>query len=150
LIITARKLANASPRKPRQAELRRAISTAYYALFHAMAKDAADMLVGVGADRPDKAWSHTYRALQHGEAKSACEAARGLNFPPDIKLVADAFIKLQQHRHEADYDPEFRVARIVALDAVELAEDAIRRLKAVPRRDRKAFAVQLLLKKRRS
>ena len=44
MIVTARKLASASLKKPRQADLRRAISTAYYALFHAMAKDAADML----------------------------------------------------------------------------------------------------------
>ncbi len=60
MIVTARKLANASPKKPRQADLKRAISTAYYALFHAMAKDASDMLVGVGLNRPDRAWTHTY------------------------------------------------------------------------------------------
>lgn len=29
MIVTARKLANASPNKPRQADLKRAISTAY-------------------------------------------------------------------------------------------------------------------------
>jgi hypothetical protein len=63
LIATARKLAKASPQKPRQADLKRAVSTAYYALFHALAKDAADMLVGVGPSRPDKAWTQTYRAL---------------------------------------------------------------------------------------
>ena len=51
MIATARKLAKASPQKPRQADLKRAVSTAYYALFHAMAKDAADMLVGVGPSR---------------------------------------------------------------------------------------------------
>jgi hypothetical protein len=76
LIVTARKLAHASPQKPRQADLKRAISTAYYALFHAMAKIAADMLVGVGPNRPDKAWTQAYRALQHGDAKTpACRHA---------------------------------------------------------------------------
>jgi uncharacterized protein (UPF0332 family) len=150
LIVTARKLANASPKKPRQADLRRAISTAYYALFHAMAKDAADMLVGVGPNRPDKAWTHTYRSLQHGDAKSACEAVRNLNFPITIQSCADAFVALQQKRHEADYDPDYRVLRADALDAIQLAEDAIRDLKASPKRDRRAFAVQILMKKRRS
>ena len=130
MIVTARKLANASPKKPRQADLRRAISTAYYALFHAMAKDAADMLVGVGLDRPDKAWAHTYRALQHGDAKTACQAVRNLNFPNNIRSCADAFVALQQRRHDADYDPDYRVLRADALDAIQQAEDAIRDLKA--------------------
>lgn len=150
MIVTARKLANASPKRPRQADLRRAISTAYYALFHAMAKDAADMLVGVGPNRPDKAWTHTYRSLQHGDAKSACEAVRNLNFPNTIKTCADAFVALQQKRHDADYDPDYRVLRADALDAIQLAEDAIRDLKASPKRDRRAFAVQILMKKRKS
>ena len=150
MIITARKLANASPKKPRQADLRRAVSTAYYALFHAMAKDAADMLVGVGQNRPDKAWTHTYRSLQHGEAKSACEAVRNLNFPNTIKSCADAFVALQQKRHEADYDPDYRVLRAHALDAIQQAEDAIRKLRESSKRDRRAFAVQVLMKKRRS
>ena len=44
--VQARRLALAGPRRPRQADLRRAVSTAYYALFQAMAKDCADVLVG--------------------------------------------------------------------------------------------------------
>jgi uncharacterized protein (UPF0332 family) len=150
VIVTARKLANSGPKKPRQADLKRAISTAYYALFHAVAKDAADMLVGIGSNRPDRAWSQVFRALQHGDAKSACEAVRNLDFPDTIKSCADAFVALQQKRHDADYDPDHRVSRADALDAIQLAEDAIRDLKASPRKDRRAFAVQLLMKKRRA
>jgi len=150
LIVTARKLANASRSKPRQADLRRAISTAYYALFHALAKDAADLLVGVGTNRPDKAWSHLYRSLQHGDARTHCEAARGMTFPPQIKDCAYLFVELQQMRHDADYSPDRRYLRSDALQAIKHAEDAIAALKAAPKRDRRAFAVQLLHKKRRS
>lgn len=150
MIVTARKLAKASPMRPRQADLRRAISTAYYALFHALAKDAADLLVGVGADRPDKAWSHTYRALQHGDAKSACEAVRNMNFPATIMSCADAFITLQLERHNADYDPDYQARREGADAAIRQAEDAIRNLHKSSKRDHRAFAIQLLLKKRRS
>lgn len=150
MIVTARKLANASPKKPRQADLRRAVSTAYYALFHAMAKDAADMLLGVGPTRPDRAWTQVYRALDHGVAKSACQAVRNLNFPAGIRSCADAFVSLQQKRHDADYDPDHRVMRADALSAIQEAENAIRSLVASPKRDRTAFAVQILLKKRRS
>jgi hypothetical protein len=96
LIVTARKLARASPSKPRQADLKRSVSTAYYALFHALARDAADMLVGVGPNRPDKAWTHVYRSLQHGDAKNACAAVRNLGFPRTIVTCADAFMTLQQ------------------------------------------------------
>lgn len=103
-----------------------------------------------GPNRPDKAWTHTYRALQHGEAKSACEAVRNLNFPNGIKSCADAFVALQQKRHDADYDPDDRVLRADALDAIQLAEDAVRNLRAPPKRDRRAFAVQILMKKRKS
>lgn len=149
MIITALKLANASPSKPRQSDLKRAIRTAYYALFQAMAKDAADMLVGIGKDRPDKAWTQTYRSLQHGDAKAACEAVRNLGFPDGIKTCADTFVALQQKRHDADYDPDCRVLRADALSAIDQARDAIARLRSSPKRDRRAFAIQILLKKRR-
>jgi uncharacterized protein (UPF0332 family) len=151
LIVTARKLANASPLKPRQADLRRAVSTAYYALFHALAKDAADMLVGVGANRPDKAWRHAYRALQHGDAKTACLELRynNLGFPQTLVECAGTFAILQERRHSADYDPDYRATRADALDAISLAEQAIAGLTAAARKDRRAFAVQLLFRKRK-
>jgi uncharacterized protein (UPF0332 family) len=149
VIVTARKLANASPGKPRQADLRRAISTAYYALFHAMAKDVADMFVGVGTDRPDKAWSQTFRSLQHSDARIACDAIKKLNFAATIEVCAEAFVNLQKQRHDADYDPDVRYNRVDALYAIHVADDAIRNLMSSSKKDRRAFAVLLLLKKRR-
>jgi uncharacterized protein (UPF0332 family) len=149
LIVTARKLASASPGKPRQADLRRAISTAYYALFHAMAKDVADMFVGVGTDRPDKAWSQTFRSLQHGDARIACEAISKLNFAASIEVCAAAFVNLQRQRHDADYDPDVRYNRVDALYAIHIASEAIANLESSSKKDRRAFAVLLLLKRRR-
>jgi uncharacterized protein (UPF0332 family) len=149
VIVTARKLASASAMKPRQADLRRAVSTAYYALFHAIAKDAADLLVGVGAERSDKAWEQIYRSLQHGEAKNACEGYRNLMPEPPFKFCAATFVTLQQKRHEADYDPSFRILRTEAIELIDLAELAIANLKASPKQDRREFAVALLMKRRR-
>lgn len=148
MIITARKLASTSPMKPRQADLKRSISTAYYALFSALARNGADLLVGVGASRPNKAWTHAYRALDHGFAKNACREAANLTFPPEIVSCAKEFIELQEVRHKADYDPGARFSRVEAMDWVKRAEAAVARLRAAPRRDRKAFAVQLLLRRR--
>jgi hypothetical protein len=106
------------------------------------------MLVGAGPNRPDMAWRQVYRSLQHGDAKNACAAVRNLGFPRTIVTCADAFVKLQQMRHDADYDPDHRVLRADALAAIQLAERAIRDLRSTPRKERTAFAVQLLHKRR--
>ena len=47
---------------PRQSSLRRAISTAYYALFHAILTDVADQLVGKG-QRDTPQYSLVYRSV---------------------------------------------------------------------------------------
>jgi hypothetical protein len=86
--------------------------------------------------------------LDHGFAKNACREARNLSFPLEIKGCANEFVVLQEVRHKADYDPTARFTRTEALDWVSRAESAIVKLRAASRRDRKAFAVQLLLKKR--
>ena len=148
LIATARRLAKASPQRPRQSDLKRAISTAYYALFHEIAQDAANLLIGVGANRANKAWKQVYRALDHGSAKNACAQLRGLGFPGGLCDCGESFVQLQQARHDADYDPDHRVTRADTLSAIASAEIAIRLLSAADRRDRKAFAVQLLFKRR--
>ena len=70
LIETAHRLTELSPRRPSQANLRRALSTAYYAVFHCLAATAADALMGKGRN---DAWHQTYRALEHGSARRACD-----------------------------------------------------------------------------
>jgi hypothetical protein len=148
LIATARLLAGAGSRRPRQVDLKRAISTAYYALYHAMAGDAADLLVGKRSSRSTGAWVQVHRALEHGFAKDACKKARSQGFTLGICSCADAFVKLQEARHEADYNPIHRVYRADAVAAITLAEQAIKDLRSSTRSDRTAFAVHVLLKKR--
>jgi hypothetical protein len=114
-----------------------------------MAQDVADMFVGVGSNRPDKAWSQAFRSLQHGDAKNACDSVQKLGFASTIQQCATAFVDLQLKRHDADYNPDIRFRRVEALNAIAIAEDAIRSLKSSSKKDRRAFAVLLLLKKRR-
>lgn len=148
LVELARAMTRLQSRRPKQAALRRAVSTAYYALFHAMAKDASDKLVGtLGAERSDSAWTHVYRSLRHKDAKDACKKARSLGFPSGIIACADAFVSLQGERHKADYDPNYNLRRVDVLASIEAAEEAINRLLAESSKDRTAFAVQLLLKR---
>ena len=149
LLALSGRLAKASPHKSRQADLRRAISTAYYALFHAVCKNCADCLVGtVKANRPDHAWRQVYRGIEHGNAKSACIAARNIGFPAPTRDCINAFVDLQEARHDADYDPHHRITRAAALTAVQMAKDAIKDLKTANLIDRRAFAVQVPVKKR--
>ncbi len=74
-IATARDLAGANSKgRTRETNIRRAVSTTYYALFHCLATSNANMLVGgPGAHRSQPAWRQAYRALQHGTARQRCE-----------------------------------------------------------------------------
>lgn len=149
LIPTARRLARINPGKPRQADLTRAVSTAYYALFHTLAKDAADRLVGTGIRRSKPAWKQVYRALEHGFAKEACNRAARLGFPIGIVHFADTFARLQDERHKADYDPDIRYTRTEVIIMISEAEQAIKALHTATLQDRTAFAALVLLRKRR-
>ena len=138
--------------RPRQAELRRAVSTAYYALFHALALCCANMVVGATRrNRSQPAWRQTYRALEHGHAKNQCnnQAVIG-RFPPAIRRFAELFAEMQQQRHEADYDPESVFYRDETLYLIDQVEQTITDLDGVPARDKRAFAVYVLFRSRRN
>ena len=74
LLETARRPAESGASHPTQTDLRRAVSTAYYALFHCLAAAAADLLTGNGSRGPE--WHQVYRALEHGKARKACQHKR--------------------------------------------------------------------------
>lgn len=148
LILTARRLARANPKRPKQADLKRAVSTAYYALFHTLARQCADLFIGAGAARSESAWSQVYRALDHGLARNACKQAAALGFPAEIVNFADFFVSMQEERHRADYDPDARYTRAETQLLIYNAEQAINALKRASRKDRRAFATLVLLKRR--
>ena len=138
--------------RPRQANLRRAISTAYYALFHALASCCADMLAGSSrASRSQRAWRQTYRALEHGHAKNQCMNQSVMNlFPPEIQGFGEEFADMQALRHTADYDPDPESAFIRAgvLESIERSEIAIQEFENAPLADRRAFAIYVLFRLR--
>ena len=147
LIATAFSLADTGRRgRPRQTDLRRAVSTAYYALFHCLAASCADLLVGgSGADRSKPAWEQTYRALEHGIARQRCRAGTIREFPPVIQEFARVFLDLQGKRHQADYASAGDFPKRIVLQNISDAADAIARFQQAPAKDRRAFAVYLLL-----
>jgi uncharacterized protein (UPF0332 family) len=149
LLGVARTLIETNPRRPREAFTRRAISAVYYAVFHSLASSCADALVGAThAARQSKAWQKAYRSLEHGFARNAC-AGPLTEFDADIQGFADVFVTLQQRRHEADYNPHAHFTKSEALARLSQAETAILAFEACSLPERRAFAVQVLLKARR-
>ena len=146
MIETARGLTELSPRRPSQANLRRALSTAYYAVFHSLAGAIADILMGKGRN---EAWHQVYRALEHANARKACrnmEVVRG--FPPEIQGFADRFVVLQEARHRADYALDGRYYKLEVIELIDLAETAIALLEEADARHRRSFAAHVLFKRR--
>lgn len=148
LLETARKLANANQRRPKQADLRRAVSTAYYAVFHALAHECADRFIGTGDQRSEAAWAQVYRALEHGFAAKQARKAREFGFPDPLCDFGDAFFSLQEERHRADYDPAVSYSKADVEPLIQSASKALSDLAESPQPDRAAFATLVLLKYR--
>ena len=142
LIMIARLMARIdSSEMPINDELRKAISCAYYALFHALCNCVADQWVGMDeALRDSDAWVQAYRLLEHGKIKAACiKICSRKSFPKDLIDVAQVFLVILSMRHRADYDPKSRFSIIEAVDAIDLVEGAIRKLMNADANDRMAF-----------
>ena len=130
-----------------QSGLRRAVSTAYYALFHCLANCCADLLVGgPGSGRSEPAWHQAYRALQHGTARVRCDNRRMIQrFPVEIQGFAQQFVRMQGKRADADYAPSLTLIQADVIADIEHTEQYIAQFNAAPERDRRAFAVYVLL-----
>jgi hypothetical protein len=143
-------LVSSAKGKPPQAYLRRAVSTIYYAMFHALARCCADLLIGgKGADRSNPAWQQVYRALEHGISKAACKNNVKISaFPQDIQDFANQFIVMQGKRHQADYDPLEKVYKSTVRSDIGIVKNVLERFSRVPVKDRRAFAAHVSFKVR--
>lgn len=132
LLEQAYHLAAREPRRPRQASLRRAVSACYYALFHLLVHEASRMLVTGTPLR-----QLVSRTFVHSEMKRASEsfARRRLSaaifamlgsasVSAPLVRVAQAFVDLQQARHEADYNLARTFGRSEVQTLVNQAEQA--------------------------
>jgi hypothetical protein len=103
----ARELATSDPRRPRQVNLRRAVSSTYYALFHALIDQACRLMLG--ARHGEAPFRHVLgRAFAHGTMRQACASfaggtlkaavAKGLpasfSIPIELRDVAGTFVDL--------------------------------------------------------
>ncbi|QUJ76247.1 hypothetical protein KDD17_15285 [Sulfitobacter albidus] len=133
-------------KRPTQSEIRRSISSSYYAVFHALARTCANSLVGkTPSKRPNKAWVEVYRGLSHTVCQKACAQANKVAFPDCIHNFADNFQQLQELRHKADYDPGVKFEKKDAETWYQLAQLSIASLRSAENIDKKAFATWVLI-----
>lgn len=126
--------------RPKQANVRRAVSATYNGLFHFLGDEAGRAFVGGGAaKRPLRA--ALARALEHGSVRAACERMASAGAPgslpaslrvcwrgplsPDLRTFTRAFADLQDARHRADYDRNTTVRRADVERSLFLAREAM-------------------------
>jgi hypothetical protein len=140
---------------PRQANLRRAVSTGYYALFHANLTDVADQFVGRG-QRGTAQYALVYRSVQHRHLTDLCENIVKERLPdkfkpyvplggfgPDLLAVAQTLADLQEKRESADYDPLYRLTASDASLTLRAGRAALAHWRNVSAGRRRLFILML-------
>ena len=149
LLEQAYHLANLESGDPKQASLRRAVSTAYYALFHLLIDEAVGNW-GVARQR-----SILARTFAHGKMKGICEdhvksfySSGQPSSGVQLKNVARTFVDLQEKRHTADYDNAFVWSRTNAIAAIDMVSAAFSDWQAIRAEDAaQDYLLQLFLPK---
>lgn len=154
LIATAKVLFDAAIQEsdPEQAQshLKRAVSAAYYAMFHAVCASAAELLPDASADpATTDAWLQAYRGPEHTHVRNQCRnAGLMVRFPPEIRNFAQNIVQIQSHRNQADYNPRFDFSLTDVSEIIDDAERVINQLSSASAAIRRAFAITVLLRNR--
>jgi hypothetical protein len=154
-------LAAREPRRPKEASLRRAVSSSYYALFHLLI-DAATRVLLPAKDktlRVQLARSFTHQRMREAAQEvtaSGAMSSKGWfqlssNLPSaDLRTVAQAFIDLQQARHDADYNLAQPFRRSHVQGHLATARDAFESWKRIKGSEEARLFLLALLHKARS
>lgn len=142
LISSARlSLAAAPPGSPEhRATAHRAVSTAYYAAFHALNANNADAIVGTPTtQRMSDDWTRTYRSTRHRQAATRLDRNR-LPLSNGAQIFARSFSRLYNARIRADYRPQSHFDANAANLWLDRAEVAIRELQQLNYNERAIIA----------
>lgn len=169
LITHARRLAGQGRGRRPEADLRRGVSAAYYAVFHDLTDRAARHLIG---SAPDSARNALRRSWTHGElagvAALVIDRAKALAGNPAAPLTSEMakggplfdiaasdadlvtalrlFSELQQKRHQADYDHDVRYEKLTLLDACRNADTARDKLGSASNKSKEAMFTLLTVR----
>ena len=142
---TAERLIPSGRGRPARGDLSRAVSSAYYHVFHLLTRESARLYT----DDP-RLVSQLARTLSHKTLNDVSEMFRAATEDPertavqklpaalrgdwlsradagtvaDINRMANALVRLQARRHKADYDLATDVTKAKAAEAVSIAKAA--------------------------
>ena len=133
--------------QPSQEALRRAVSTAYYAMFHALAASNADLIVGPRTPSNQSEWIATYRSLQHFRAENPLHGWPHL-FSQPIRDFALVIGSTKRRREDADYNPVANFPQNQVIIWIDRAEQAIIDFNAAPSQERAMVAIATLAGRR--
>jgi hypothetical protein len=129
--------------------LRRAVSDAYYALFHALCYAAVDG--AVGWRNPPAVIAPLYRSLDHGDVRRKLERSDLRSLGPQVGRIGQIFGDLLEERFVADYDPQtYAPTRADVLILIAQAREAVDLIEALPASTYRHLAVTLLARTRKS
>jgi uncharacterized protein (UPF0332 family) len=121
LLLDAHHLSRRGGKNPKQSSLRRAVSTAYYALFHLLIADFV-----LNWKRRDQR-ARLGRMFEHRKMVQAAfkpQAGPASQIETKLKTVVDAFAQLQEDRHFADYDVGRIWSRLDVTNSLATADEA--------------------------
>jgi hypothetical protein len=142
---TAKRLLSGAPT---DVDVRRAVSTAYYAMFHCICGHFSSIVVRSSSLTFTRAWKQSYRYPDHGPMRQRSVEARSgsLGFPKAITDFADTFAEMYLRRTNADYDPTALFAVVDARIWLATVEQAIADFDASPSEHQRAFVLFICLR----
>jgi len=128
---------------------RRAVSTAYYAVFHTVLQLCAAELLGAEFDAASPEYVTVYRALAHEGMRKSFQSGP-LKDIAEIKAIGNRVLALQTERNDADYMPMRKGMYTLrqCRDIVQSARETIAEIEGLSPELRRTLAVNLLFKKR--
>lgn len=140
LLEQARHLAGLEPQNPTQASLRRAVSAAYYAVFHLLCYEASRLFVGDDGLAASLGRTFDHKDMMDVSKNFSVSGPKQRRLPKafeshidsmlksprfaELERVAAAFCYLQEARHRADYDLAEPFVRSEVEAVIEQAEKA--------------------------
>lgn len=131
-----------------EANLRRATSDLYYAVFHAICDALVEPLGGDPESGAFKAiYTRMYRQVRHDHAEKQCKSiARGEDYSVTLRRFAKHFVTLKNKREAADYHPLETFSISIARNDLATTETRLRDFWTVDAGERTAFACAVGLK----
>ena len=137
-----------------QVAFRRAISSAYYAVFHSLCQICCEGL-GLWTGPGDEVEA-IYRHLEHNKAREVLGSARARALHEDVGRIGDALIDLRRLREDADYNQPGRfggdqklLTRSETRTLIAVADETVRLLDSLPPTIRRKLAIMLTVRSSR-